>query len=204
MVFIKPSEPASLSSQPLLPEQKTPTPTPTPRRPALVRKRANTDDGQDAATPTPAKKRKVSFAAEVDYRVLKEWEKSPNLIREELRHAFERHARGDDAGFEKVKEVFSAAPASETESSAKTMTGYLSALVSAASSLDRTCSDLVDAILESPWLGRSEDYVGLYIRFLGALASARPGFVSAMLRMLVGHLSHGRFTHQLAAPWQKG
>lgn len=163
------------------------------RRPTLVRKRDDTDMDLDAISvpPSPGKRSKVTFDTDVKIRIMDEWEKGAELIREEVRRAIEKRARDENTGYDRVKEVFTIEPTAEDVPSPTTMRNYLLALLSNVASLNKSCSGLVHAVLESQWLGRDEAYVALYIRFLGTLVSAQGGFVGAVLRMLVDNLSNG-------------
>ena len=169
------------------------------RRPTLIRKRDSThlDIEGDAVPPNPGKRPKVTFDTDVDVRVLGEWEKGPELIREEVRRAIAKHAHGDNAGYDRVKEIFSVEPTSEDAPSPTTIRNYMLALLTNVASLNKSCSGLVHAVLESQWLGRDEDYLALYIRFLGTLVSAQGGFVGAALRILVENFTHRMCLHKL-------
>ncbi len=174
----------------------TPTPEPKPllRRPTLIRKRDDTDLdlGGDAIPSSPGKRTKVTFDLDAEVRVMGDWEKDPELIQEEVRRAIEQHVRGENTGYDRVKEVFSAEPTSEDAPSPTTIRNHLLALLRNVASLNKSCSGLVHAVLESQWLRRDESYVALYVRFLGTLSSAQGGFVGAVLRMLVDNLCNGR------------
>lgn len=172
-----------------------PRPVPTPltkpllRRPPLVRKR---DDVEDDSPPSPEKRSKVSFNSNVEVRVLGDWEKAPQLIQEEVRHALEQHALGDNSGYLRVKDVFSVKSKTEDESSNSMLRSYTSALLGNVSSLNRSCSDLVYCVLQTPWLAREDDDVNLYIRFLANLVSAQGVFLADVVRMLTENLTTGR------------
>lgn len=168
-------------------------------RPTSIRKRDSThlDFADDAVPSSPGKRPKVKFDTDVEVQVIGEWEKDPELIREEVRRAVALHARGENAGYDQVKEIFTTEPASEDAPSPTTIKNYMLALLGSVASLNKSCSGLVHAVLESQWLGRDEGYVALYIRFLGALSSAQGGFVGTVLRMLVENFSSGMHFHHL-------
>jgi len=163
------------------------------RRPTLIRKRDNTDMDldEDAVPPSPGKRAKVTFDTDVEVRVIDGWEKGPELVREEVRRAVVKHAHGENTGYDRLKEVFTTEPTAEDAPNPTMMRNYMLALLSNVASLNKSCSGLVHAVLESQWLGRDEGYVALYVRFLGTLASAQGGFVGAVLRMLVNNFSNG-------------
>lgn len=180
----------------LLPD---PTPALTPvikpllRRPTLIRKRNDVED----ETPSGLGKRsKVSFDSKVEVRVVEDWEKAPQLIQEEVRHALEQHALGDNSGYNQVKEIYAVKSKVEDEPSTTTLRNYTQALLGNVSSLNKSRSSLVHAVLESQWLGRQDDYFTIYVRFLANLLSAQGVFIPDVLRMLVGNLAAGLLCHQ--------
>lgn len=175
------------------------TPAPMPvmkpllRRPTLIRKR---DEIEDEVPSSPGKRPKVSFDSNVEVRVMGDWEKAPQLIHEEVHRALEQHALGDNSGYNEVKNVYVAKSKVEDEPSSTTLRNYTQALLANVSSLNKSCSGLVHAILESRWLGRQDDYFTLYVRFLANLVSAQGVFLADVLRMLVGNLAAGLSYHQ--------
>ncbi|KAI9879963.1 MAG: hypothetical protein M1830_006271 [Pleopsidium flavum] len=179
----------------LAPEAK-----PLLRRPTLIRKRDNTDMDldEDAVPPSPSKRSKVTFDTDVEVRIMDEWEKGPELIRAEVRRAVEKHAHGENTGYDRVKEVFTTEPMAVDAASPTTMRNYLLALLGNVASLNKSCSGLVHAVLESQWLGRDESYVALYVRFLGTLVSAQGGFIGAVLRMLINDFCNGIVSKNLS------
>ncbi|MCJ1463285.1 hypothetical protein MMC07_001891 [Pseudocyphellaria aurata] len=170
----------------------TTTPTSRPvikplvRRPSLIRKR----EGFEDKTPSSLGKRPmVSFDSNVEVRVIRDWEKAPQLIQEEVRCALEQHALGDPSDYNQVKDIYAAKSKVEDEPSTSTLQNYTQALLGNVSLLNKSCSSLVYAVLESQWLGRQDSYFTLYVRFLANLASAQGVFVVDVLRMLVANLT---------------
>ena len=154
------------------------------QKPTLVRKRNEAD--MDGDTPSsPSKKAKVTFSPAVEINIISDSEKSPELIREEVRWAVTRHARGDDVEYDKLKNIFSRDFIEADIPSPTTIKNTLAALVGVASDLDRSCSALVQMMLNSDWIRRTDDYVTLFRRFLGHLASSKPTWLAPTLRMLV-------------------
>ncbi|KAI1948643.1 DNA independent RNA polymerase I transcription factor [Ophidiomyces ophidiicola] len=125
-------------------------------------------------------------------------EKSTTLVREEVRRVIQRHLAGDSEGYDRLKELFSVDPKVLEENGSPvydlpthtSLKNHLLGLWSNVSALDGTCSGLVHAVLTSEWLGRDEAYVRLYVRFLGTLAAARGGYLTAVLKMLANKLHH--------------
>lgn len=122
---------------------------------------------------------------------MRDWEKAPQLIQEEVRRALEQHALGDASDYDQVKDIYAANSKVEDGPSTSTLRNYTQALLGNVSLLNRSCSSLVHAVLESQWLGRQDNYFILYVRFLANLASAQGVFRADVLRMLVANLAAG-------------
>ena len=186
--------------------QRTATPTlplpnlkDIPRRQTLIRKRDDTDLdlSSDTISLNSGKRAKVTFNDNVDVRVITS-EKAPEVIREEVRRVLERHAVGDDRAYDIVKEVYAKKHSEDDAPTPKTLKSYTAALLSNVSTLNRSCSDLVAAVLNSEWLGRDENYVRLFLRFLAALSTTQRCYLDDILGMLVKSLTNGRFMINLA------
>ena len=162
------------------------TPKSLLRRPTLVRKR---EDDDEAPPSSPGKKARVTFDSDVEVREVSDWEKAPRLIQEEVRRAFAKRAVGDDSGYEKLKDVYSPKRGHEEDNSPTTIKSYTVSLLANVSALNKSTSDLVHVVLSSDWLGRTEDYVALFLRFLANLASAQGVFLGDVVRMLVSNLT---------------
>ena len=164
------------------------TPKSLLRRPTLVRKR---EDDEDAPPSSPGKKPKVTFDSDVEVRVVSDWEKTPHLIQEEVRRAFAKRALGDDSGYDRLKDVYAKKERNEEELGPTAIMNYTVSLLANASVLNKSNSDLVHAIISSDWLGRTEDYVALFVRLLANLSSAQGAFLEDVVRMLVNNLTAG-------------
>lgn len=164
------------------------TPKSLLRRPTLVRKR---EDDEDAPPSSPGKKPKVTFDSDVEVRVVSDWEKTPHLIQEEVRRAFAKRALGDDSGYDRLKDVYAKKERNEEELGPTTVMNYTVSLLANVSALNKSNSDLVHAIITSDWLGRTEDYVALFVRLLANLSSAQGAFLEDVVRMLVINLTAG-------------
>ena len=165
-------------------------------RPKLVRKRSDDMDnktGSDSTPRSPSKRVKVSFDDKVQIKLVDSGEKLLETVREEVRWALERHAKGDDVLYAQVLEIYTTQPEAEEAPSVATLRNYTTALLSQVSRLHHSCSKLVHAVLGSQWLGRTETYVTLFSRFLGSLVSAQGGFLGDVLRMLAENLHYGRW-----------
>ncbi|KAJ5385915.1 RNA polymerase I specific transcription initiation factor RRN3 [Penicillium cosmopolitanum] len=123
--------------------------------------------------------------------------KSLPVVREEVRKAIHRHVMmGENEAYDEIKEIFTADPKKADDPAYSyelpthaDLRNHLMGLLSHISSLDRNCSSLVTAILNSEWLGRDDSYVKLFTRFLGNLAAAQGGYLSLVLKMLVTKLA---------------
>ena len=140
----------------------------------------------DDTTPSsPSKRARVAFSDEVEINYVEEWEKAPELIREEVRRAINRHIRNDDEEYDRIRNMFSQEDNSEEVPSPTTMRNYVAALLPHASSLSRSCSGLVRAILASDWAHRGDDYVSLFTRLILNIVSSQGTWLSAAVGMLV-------------------
>ena len=173
---------------------------PLVRRSTLVRKR---DELEGTASLASSKRTKVTFSDNVDVQDLHELGKAPEVILEEVRRAFQRHAQGEDSGYEDLKSVYTTNSDSEKAVSSATLKSYTMALLSNVSSLGKSCSDLVLAVLRSEWLGREEEYIRVYVRLIANIVSSQGMFVAEALRILVENLTcgenyglHRRFWHR--------
>lgn len=167
--------------------KSNPQPFPLERKSTLARKRDETDMdlGNDNIPTSPNKKAKVAFNTEVDVKFVDEWNKSPDLVREEVRQALERHARGDGSDYEALKSIYSPDTTSGPLPNATIFRNYTAALAANAASLNHSYSGLVRAMLRSDWPMRDESTVALFLRFLGNLVSSQGAWLSEILQMLV-------------------
>jgi RNA polymerase I-specific transcription initiation factor RRN3 len=143
------------------------------------------DADADGRPPSPIKKPRVTFDPEVHVHV-DEWEKSPDLLREAITRAVQMRQMGDASSYDRITEIFTRDPTASDAPSPSTLKNHVLAATSTVSLLDRSCYGFVNAILHSEWLGRDDDFVSIYIRFLGNLVSAQGTYVATVLSMLVG------------------
>ncbi|KAJ5501141.1 RNA polymerase I specific transcription initiation factor RRN3 [Penicillium expansum] len=161
------------------------------------------DDATEALPPTK-KRPRVQFDQDVTIHGDISSEKSLAVIREEVRGAIHRHVTmSESEGYDRIKGMFSADPTKEGDDSLlayespthASLRNHLLGLISHVASLDRSCSGLVHAIINSEWLGRDDSYMKLYTRFLGNLAAAQGTFLGPVLKMLatnLGSIPRGR------------
>ncbi|KXG54174.1 Armadillo-like helical [Penicillium griseofulvum] len=154
------------------------------------------DDATEDLPPN-RKRPRVQFDQDVMVHDASLSEKSLAVIREEVRGAIHRHVTmSESEGYDRIKGIFSADPKKQGDDSLlayespthTSLRNYLLGLISHVASLDRSCSGLVHAIINSEWLGRDESYVKLYTRFLGNLAAAHGTFMGPVLKMLATNL----------------
>lgn len=158
-------------------------------------------------TISPVKRPRVQFDPIVKMKLLphsldeaKSSEKSPALVREEIRRAIQRHVSGADSeAYDRVREVFAIdnrkrdSDISNYLPSPTSMKRHLMGLLSNISLLDGNCSSLVHAVLSSEWLGRDESYLKVFVRFLGNLSAAQSIYLRSVLKMLVNYLGESMF-----------
>lgn len=153
---------------------------------------------QDDEETRSKKKPRVQFDNDVKTHEDTTLEKSLAVVREEVRGAIHRHvAAADSEGYDRIKGIFTADPKKQGDDSLlayempthAAVKNHLLGLLSHVASLDRSCSGLANAVINTEWLGRDEPFVKLYIRFLGNLAAAQGTYLSPILKMLATNLS---------------
>lgn len=153
---------------------------------------------QDDEETRSKKKPRVQFDKDVKTHEDSSSEKSLAVVREEVRVAIHRHvAVSDSEGYDRIKGIFTADPKKQGDDSLlaydmpthTSVKNHLLGLLSHVASLDRSCSGLVNAVINSEWLGRDEPFVKLYIRFLGNLAAAQGAYLVPVLKMLATNLT---------------
>ncbi|KAJ5336784.1 hypothetical protein N7541_004946 [Penicillium brevicompactum] len=148
---------------------------------------------------TRIKKRpRVQFDTDVKTHEDTSSEKSPAVVREEVRSAIHRHVTlSESEGYDHIKGIFTADPKKQGDDSLlaydmptpTSLKNHLMGLLSHVASLDRSCSGLVNAVINSEWLGRDDAYVKLFIRFLGNLAAAQGSYLAPVLKMLTANMA---------------
>ena len=163
-------------------------------KPQPVLKRTRNDSSDMEVVSSPSKRSRVTFDSDIEYVSADEGDEvDPQLIREQVRRAIQRHLAGDDEeAYEKVKQVFSAEHMREHAPFPRVVYAHLQAVLAHVSSLDKNCNGLVNAVLLCEWVGRDESFVRLYIKVLGNLAAAKSGFLGKILHTLVDLLGEQR------------
>lgn len=189
MATVVPRVPSGNPSRP--PVHTLPSSSMKPR-PVLKRSR---DDSSDMEAPSsPSKRSRVTFDSDVEYVSADDDEDvDPQLIREQVRRAIQRHLTGgDEEAYENVKQIFSSDTKKENTPSPKAVYAHLQAILAHISSLDKSCNGLVNAVLFTQWVGRDQRFVKLYTNVLGNLAAAKSGFLGKILHTLVDLLGEQR------------
>ncbi|KAL8948539.1 MAG: hypothetical protein Q9222_005289 [Ikaeria aurantiellina] len=166
----------------------TPVPiTKDSTRPSSIIRKRKIDDS--LASSSPSKQSRVTFDSDVEVRIVEKWEKSAAVIQDSVRRAIVKHKNGDNAGYDSIKDIYAPRKGEQEEASPTTVKNHTAALLSNVGLLDKSCGDLVHAVLSSGWLGQSEDYIHLFTQFLANLVSAQGLFLPDVLRMLVENLT---------------
>lgn len=148
----------------------------------------------DSPIKSPAKRVKFGLDAPVDSASVspmeREWPTSQDFIRNEVRLAIDQRLSGardgDENVYQDVINIFKTGvePTSETAPPAVRY-DYTAALIGQVSRLSKSCSQLVNAVLESDWLSRDDDYVTLFHNFLSSLVTVQGAWVLPVLNKLV-------------------
>ena len=173
----------------------------TPLRPSLVRKQDETETDLKEETPlSPSSKRaKVAFNEDVEVQVYDDRSRKADIVREETARALHRHAIGDSTGYDTIKSLYlrdgpHATPDDEPPTLDQ-LTFQTAGLLNSLTSLGRPCSDLIGAVIESFWYRRSEEYVSLFIKFIGNLGSVQGVWLSRILNELVSYFLRSLCLH---------
>ena len=159
-------------------------------------KRTYDESNDESAQDQDANKRpRVTFDDNVDVRIIDEIDDSKPLeyIRDEVKRGLDGHlAQGDDSDdtiYDQIIELFKTPTSQDEAPNTNKLRKYLQGLVPHVGTLGRQCSGLVHAITDMQWLGRDEDFVGLFRHFLALLLSAHGGYTGSVLNILVKNLS---------------
>ncbi|KAF2266008.1 RNA polymerase I-specific transcription initiation factor RRN3 [Lojkania enalia] len=153
---------------------------------SLKRKHSDSHLNADDFPSAQIKRRRVTFDPEVDVHILPDVnEKSLELVGEEVRRALERHEEGDNADYDQIRQLLGLKPTSADAPLTSLLQKYVIALTNHAPLLDRKCTSLVHAIIDSSWIARNEQFVRCYRHLLWSLLSVHPGYTSSVLHMLV-------------------
>ncbi|KAL8714798.1 MAG: hypothetical protein Q9220_001311 [cf. Caloplaca sp. 1 TL-2023] len=166
-------------------------------RPSSILRKRKADD--TLASSSPSKKSQIAFNSDVEVRTIpNREEKSVAVTQDAVRRAIIKHRAGDNVGYDKIKTIYAPrkgeqkdAPrkGEQKEASSREVENHTIALLSNVGLLDKSCGDLVHAVLSSGWLGQSDEYRDIFKNFLANLVSAQGVFLPDVLRMLVENFS---------------
>ncbi|KAB8621931.1 hypothetical protein FH972_026040 [Carpinus fangiana] len=150
----------------------------------------SSDDLQSFSHSQDSKRPKIDFDSEVKtYFYDASGEDSAAYVQANIKKALKDHSNGNDDEYHSIKAIFLAIPYSEDAPSTTLLQKHLIGLSNNAASLNRGCGDLVNAIIDTQWLGQEHRTIALYVRFLGSLVSSQSGWITTILRMLVGNFA---------------
>jgi len=174
--------------------QPTPNGAKTGSRPSSISRRStlkrSIDDTSFNVTPSsPTKRLRVKFDTDVDIvSADDEDELDPLVVNEQVRRAIERHLTYDHESYERIRGLFTTDHEKERAPSTKALRYHIQALEANVTRLRRECGSLVQSVIASEWVGRDDNYVAAFMRFLGSLAVSQGGYVSSIIGMLVDML----------------
>lgn len=115
-----------------------------------------------------------------------------------VKNAMAQKSRGDLAPYNELLAQFQVAPSAggARVASPAQLQSWLSALSHVSPLLDRSCTALVDAATEFPWLGMPDDIADAWVRFVCALVSARSEWISKVATLLFENFA-------LHPPWYR-
>ena len=168
----------------ILPAAKSNRPSALQRRSTL--KRSFDDTKIMAAPSSPSKRSRVTFDSDVEIVSADDEEDvDPQVMKELVRRAIERHRAGDNESYENYRRIFTADLEKPNSPSIKALRTHLHALLSNVANLTKDCNTLIDAVLYSNWIAGDDAYYTLFVRFLSNLAAAQRGVQGKLMQMLV-------------------
>jgi RNA polymerase I-specific transcription initiation factor RRN3 len=175
----------------------------TPLKSALKRKHSDiTEPEENNSQETYSSKRaKVQFNEEDNKtEIIKAWndDKALALVREEVRRALERHLAGDSSSYDSLRQLLTTKPFSDDAPSNTLLRRYIIALTGFTNLMGGRCAELVEAVLETQWLGREEDTVICYRRLLVNMIATHGGFAQTILNSLVDKFVNCKASHILS------
>ncbi|KAK4940872.1 DNA independent RNA polymerase I transcription factor [Elasticomyces elasticus] len=179
----RPALPTSIST-PSLPPSKALRPLPIKRRSTLKR---SIDESSLMDTPSsPSKRSRVTFDSDVEIVSADDEEDfDPLVVKENVRRAIERHRFNDNEGYDRLQNVFNTPHQKPNAPPTKVLKIHLQAVLANVTALTKDCNGLVNAVLNSEWVGREESYYALFVRFLNNLAAAQRGYQHKIMSVLV-------------------
>lgn len=112
-------------------------------------------------------------------------ESTQNTVHTYIVNALETRGKGHGTPYEDLRRQFSCDPMSEGAPSSVQLKLLLLSLIHVASKLDSKHHDLIKDVLKTYWVKRDDEFVSVYIQFLGTIASAHSGYIPLIIQMLV-------------------
>lgn len=108
-----------------------------------------------------------------------------NVVHTYIINALEMYDKGQKTDYEDLRKQFSTDPKSPGAPSPAELKRLLFSLIHVASKLNSNYQNLIDDILKTYWIGRDNDFVSIYVQFLGAIATAHSGYIPLIIKMLI-------------------
>ncbi|QDS68264.1 hypothetical protein FKW77_010628 [Venturia effusa] len=162
----------------------------TPLKSALKRKHSDISEPEENSSQElySSKRAKVQFNEEDNkIEVYKAWndDKALPQVQEEVRRALEKHLNGDSSFYDSLAQLFMIKPVSDDALSNTLLRRYIIALTGYTNLMGKRCTELVEAVLETQWLGRDDDFVVCYRRLLVNMIATHGGLAQTVLSSLV-------------------
>ncbi|EMR11370.1 hypothetical protein PNEG_00397 [Pneumocystis murina B123] len=121
--------------------------------------------------------KKLSFSEDSNF--------SEDMIHKYIINALETCDKGDKEAYEDLRKKLSMDFQSSEALSSLQLKQLLFSLIQVASRLNSNYQSLINDILKIHWVERDDEFVSVYIRFLGTIASAHSGYIPLIIKMLV-------------------
>lgn len=146
----------------------------------------NNSSDTEQLSSSQIKRRRVTFDPSVHVRILPDaYEKSLELVGEDVRRALEKHVDKDSASYEEIRSLLLAKPTSASAPSTSLLHKYIIALSNNVPLLDSRSSGMVHAIVDCQWATRSESFIRSYRHLLRSILSLHTGYTESVLTMLI-------------------
>jgi RNA polymerase I-specific transcription initiation factor RRN3 len=161
-----------------------------PLKSALKRKHSDITETEDdnSQQSNSSKRTKVQFSdADNKTEIIQAWndDKALALVREEVRRALKRHLDGDSSSYDSLKQLLTTKSSEDDAPSNTSLRRHIIALTGFTNLMGKRSAELVEAVLESEWLGRDGDTVLCYRRLLVNLIATHGGYAQVILGSLV-------------------
>ncbi|KTW30747.1 hypothetical protein T552_00459 [Pneumocystis carinii B80] len=110
---------------------------------------------------------------------------SDDMVNKYIINVLETCDRGDKEAYEELRKKFSMDFESSEALSSVELKRLLFSLIHVASRLNLNYQSLINDILKMHWVERNDEFVSVYIQFLGTIASAHSGYIPLIIKMLV-------------------